>query len=372
MQMTFQEEFQRSWLTSILGFLIFVVGVYLLVWNEGEIVHHHHSLEETFNNAITLNPFEKLQPEYEGRVVHIMGDLKVDEPLTELEYGISIQAVKLKRRVQMYQWVEEQSSSNVNDETDYQSTRDYYYVTEWRDKLVDSSSFYIRTGHENPTQKPLETVIYTAPSVRLGPLTLNSEIKDKFTEFEEVTSDERPDRPDVKLHLGIYYHCKDVWNPEVGDIRIQFYYAGPTGEPITIIAKQEKNILVPYTTSKGHQVALLRNGNLNIDEMFRAEHWDVKVSAWKLRIYGAFLIYFGVICWSKLLKLIFNQIPMLTDIISGEAIDGRNCFLAGSIALFVIALAWVLHRPVLGMSLIFVAVSPLLYGVTGVYGGPPN
>lgn len=30
------------------------------------------------------------------------------------------------------------------------SIRDYYYVTEWRDKLVDSSQFYVRHGHENP------------------------------------------------------------------------------------------------------------------------------------------------------------------------------------------------------------------------------
>lgn len=80
---------------------------------------------------------------------------------------------------------------------------------------------------------PLKSHIYVAPTVKVGPLTLGSEIKQKFSDWIEVTSDERPERKDVKLHMGIYYHCDDVWNPEVGDIRVQFYYAGSSGEPVS-------------------------------------------------------------------------------------------------------------------------------------------
>lgn len=81
---------------------------------------------------------------------------------------------------------------------------------------------------------PLKTHTYISPLVRVGQLSLGSEVKEKFVDYVEVTSDERPERRDIKLHMGIYYHCDDVWNPEVGDIRVQFYYAGLTGEPVRI------------------------------------------------------------------------------------------------------------------------------------------
>ncbi|XP_044266365.1 transmembrane protein 43 homolog isoform X1 [Tribolium madens] len=363
------DEFQRSWLTSLIGICILCLGIWLLTWNEGRAVHQAHSLDEAYNRVISLNPYENVRSELDGHLVHITGPLGIDEPLTEPEYGISIQAVKLKRRVQMYQWVEERSPRDYVDnglDQNYE-TSDYYYVTEWRDKVVDSSNFYIRHGHHNPTEIPLKSHTYISPFVRVGHLMLGSEIKEKFNDYVEVTSDERPERKDVKLHMGIYYHCDDVWNPEVGDIRVQFYYAGIANEIVTVIAMQKDGVLVPYTTSKGHKIALLRHGDLNINQMFNAEHYDVRLETWKIRAAGVFILYASCVCLARLIKIFFFRIPFLRNIVAGDMTSSTNFAISASVSLLVIATAWILYRPVLGVGLVAAAISPFFYCTMGMY-----
>lgn len=73
---------------------------------QGRAVKVAHSLDEALHNVIMLPNSMLPSPEYEGRLIHLSGPLLIFEPLTEPDYGIVMSSVKLKRRVQMYQWVE--------------------------------------------------------------------------------------------------------------------------------------------------------------------------------------------------------------------------------------------------------------------------
>lgn len=79
---------------------------FCVLFYQGRAVKVAHSLDEALRNVAVLPNSMMLLPEYEGRLVHLSGSVTVSEPLTEPDYGVVMSSIKLKRRVQMYQWIE--------------------------------------------------------------------------------------------------------------------------------------------------------------------------------------------------------------------------------------------------------------------------
>lgn len=120
--------------------------------------------------------------------------------------------------------------SNIHDVDRYDNDdRSYYYLRDWSDRIVDSHHFRWQIGHGNPTEFPISSRVQIANRVFIGRLELGRIAKQKFEDYIEITSDTRPDDPSIKLHAGMYYHCNNVFEPEIGDVRLQFYTAGVEG-----------------------------------------------------------------------------------------------------------------------------------------------
>lgn len=125
--------------------------------------------------------------------------------------------------------------SNQHDVDRYDiDDRSYYYLRDWRDKLVESRHFRWQIGHENPIEFPISSRLQIANRAFLGQIELDSTAKHKFEDYIEITSDTRPDDPSIKLHAGMYYHCNNVFEPEIGDVRLQFYTAGVEGNFVSM------------------------------------------------------------------------------------------------------------------------------------------
>jgi hypothetical protein len=86
---------------------MFFLNLYLCL--QKRAVQNSKSYHEGLQALTVLSDPHDILQENEGKLVHVAGYLTMYDPMEDLPYGVSIYAVKLKRRVQMYQWVEEKN-----------------------------------------------------------------------------------------------------------------------------------------------------------------------------------------------------------------------------------------------------------------------
>ena len=149
--------------------------------------------------------------------------------------------------------------------------------------MVNSNDFYIKFNHENPSEMPVKSQTQISEEVFIGYFQLGMDLKKKFNDFIEVTSDERPERKDIKMHSGLYYHGSDLWEPKIGDIRVQISYAGKAGDVYSVVGKLENGFIEPYITSHGQEILLQRKHEIAVDQMFHLEHVDNYWRTWTIR-----------------------------------------------------------------------------------------
>ena len=161
----------------IAGLALFIGGFPLLFWNEGNAVKTRKALEEGEGACVSIDSNAAVDPANEGVLVHMTGLADTQDVLSDDVFGVSERAIKLSRKVEMYQWLEESRTTEKKKMGgSVERTTTYFYKRGWSDRLSQSEEFHQPVGHENPAAMPFEEAELSASGVTFGAFRLTPDM----------------------------------------------------------------------------------------------------------------------------------------------------------------------------------------------------
>lgn len=327
----------------IVGILFIILGIRFIFLNESNSLKNIKAINEASKAAIEIDAEEFLE-ENEGKVVCVSGKLQIlSGEVKDNTFSLSLNTTQIYRKVEMYQWEEEED--NTNDRTEYT------YKKVWSEKIIDSSKFY-DTSYQNPYSMKYTSQYFDAKNVKLGKYSMGSE-----QIIDLSTPDSYTDFSNINIPYGFKQNDKYITNssspsnPQIGDIRISFYYN--SSDTATVLAKQQGNGFADFESANGVKINEAANGIKTKEDMISKMQSDNKIFTWIIRIV---LVIVEIIGFS----LLFSPIIRLTSWIpvAGRAtrsVSSLIGFLLGIIVSFsCIAIAWVAYRPIIAVILLVI------------------
>ncbi|XP_042360866.1 transmembrane protein 43 [Plectropomus leopardus] len=354
---------------TVVGVGLFFLSIYILFTNEGRALQTASSLNEGLSQIVSLEPLSSLDLQNNNRLVHLSAQLRTAEPLHDPNYRVVVQAVKLKRQVEMYQWVEYTDSKDYQENGETKTETTYTYNTEWKSELVNSRHFDKEIGHQNPSAMAVESVTVVAPEVKVGPFSLSKGLVEQIDNFQTLSlRDFSSINLDSFLSIDddYFYHTQNPRRPEVGDVRVRFSYAGPSGETspfgpaqtVSIVAKQSGEQLKPFKTKAGDTLEILYQEELSAEEVFEKELQYNSMKTWGLRAAGWLLMFLSIQLTMRIIYTLVDWVPILRDLVSVGLKIFALC-VSCSLSLLTIAVGWLFYRPLVAVALGALALLPV-------------
>lgn len=357
---TFAGRAKGSCAGAVVGVFVLVGAVFLLTWNERRGAVRGRALDEG-KRVVAVASADRIDAGHEGRLIHVTGLATTTETLRDAELGVAETALRLRRRVEMYQWeeTEERGTTTQNADGSTTRTRTWRYSKAWKPQVVDSSAFRRPEGHRNPTAMPLPSASWMAERATLGVRRLSRSLLEEVDSFEDVpltTTSNLPAglRDIARLHDGMVHLGKDPGSPEVGDARARVDVVRPT--VVSVVSRQVSGGFEPYRTTSGETLELLEEGQVDVRRMFQRARQRNALLTWGLRALGGLLMWMGFDLLLRPLTLLAGWVPWLGGVASvGAALI--SAVLAGTVATGVIAGAWLWNRPWAGLLIVAAVVS---------------
>uniref|UniRef100_A0AAY5F018 Transmembrane protein 43 n=1 Tax=Electrophorus electricus TaxID=8005 RepID=A0AAY5F018_ELEEL len=369
----FLERLSETTGGMLVGVALFFLSFYVLFTNEGRAIHTSSSLDEGLSQIVSLHPDTYVDSKNNNRLIHLSAPLRTSQPLYDPNYKVAVQAVKLKRSVEMYQWVEYQDTREYKEGDETKTETTYTYNTEWKSEVVNSRHFDKEIGHMNPSAMAVESVTVVAPEVWLGQFFLSKGLIDQINNFQTLSLGGLPfTDPFLTVYENYFYHTGNPRRPEVGDVRVRFSYAGLSGEgyspgpaqTVSVVAMQKGDNLVPFRTQSGGMLEILYLEELTAEEVFAREHQLNNMKTWALRLAGWLLMFLGISLTTRIVYTLVDWVPVLRDLVSVGLKLFALC-LSCCLSLLTIAVGWLFYRPLLAGLIGALALLPIIIARLG-------
>lgn len=347
----------RAVVGVVMGLVFIVVSIGVLFWNEGRAIRTAQGLTEG-EGIVRSVAADKVDPSSNGRLIHVSGRLSTAGPVTDPDFALRADGVRLERHVEVYQWKEETHSETRNRlGGGEERTTTYKYVRTWSDKPIDSDRFREPRGHTNPVMI-YQSRDLLAAGTRLGAYAVPNSLLHGFGEAKRLPATEaqvnalqnRVEKP-VYLNDGVLNVGRDPAQPAIGDMRISF--SEVPLQDASVVAAQSGAGFAPFPTNTGTTVELISPGIVPAKVMFQHAQEENTTMTWVLRLVGVIFMLVGFSLVLRPLAVVGSVIPLLGDVIgAGTLLVALVCTMA--IAPVVIAFGWLWYRPLIGIGVLVV------------------
>ena len=163
----------------------------------------------------------------------------------------------------------------------------------------------------------------------------------------------------AKLADDSFYFGADPSAPVIGDQRVTFKALKPA--TFSVIAQQVGDTFAPYATRAGNEIERVESGAITAGAMFQHAASENALLTWVLRGVGFIVISIGIGLVLRPISVFADVIPIVGGML-GAGLGLAAIVLGLTITLITIAVVWIVVRPILGVTLLALAIAGLVFG----------
>lgn len=341
-----------------IGIILIIVSFPVLFLNEGRAVKTQKTLEEGASSVVKVSA-EAVDAKNEGKLVYLSGSATSEGTLSDDQFKVTSDALKLRRKVEFYQWKEEKKTETRKKLGGGEETvTTYDYVKKWSERPINSSNFHKSKEYQNP-EPALSKAEWVKDSIKFEAFMLSPALARQIDNFSALKAPAPAELPaeivGKKLHKNGsgFYLGADPATPAIGDMRVS-HEAAPPGV-VSVIAVQKGNAFIPFNAKAGGTIEMLSTGVVTAEAMFAEAHSSNRIITWVLRLFGVVMMFNGFSLLFRPLSVLADVVPFIGNIV-GVGTGFVAFLLSVPLSLLVISMAWIFYRPMVGVPLAIAAV----------------